>query len=321
MEIFVTVLLIICGLVLIIYGGNLLVNNAVKISKLTGIPEAIIGATIVALATTLPELSVTVFSSMDNLNDMAIGNAIGSMLFNITFIIGICITFSPEYCNKKTIKKNFYILFLSIVFILIFGLTKGITKFEGWILIIVFIAYFVFNIFDVVKKVKIENFNMPIVKVVEKFDKKKLLAVAVAFIIGSFLVFFGGKLLVTNGSIMAKLLNLSDHIIGVTVVAIGTSLPEVVTSISSIKHKCTSLAIGNTIGANILSSTLLVGTTAIISKETLFFDGNITNFALPLLLFAMLVIYIPISKHNKTNKRQGIVLLLLSIIYYITLIF
>jgi len=321
MEYFITIFLLISGLILIIYGGNLLVNNALKISKITGIPESIVGATIVALATTLPELSVTVFSSMDNLNDIAVGNAIGSMIFNITFIIGMCITFSPEKCSKNSLRKNFYILFLSTIFILIFGLTKGIDKFEGVILLIVFIAYFIFNIIDVFKKVKIESQTHQIVKIVENFDKKKLLFVAMMFIIGSFFVFFGGKLLVQNGSNLARLLSISDHVIGVTIVAIGTSLPEVVTAISSIKHKCTSLAIGNTIGANILSSTLLVGTTAIISKSTLRFDLNITNFALPLLLVAMLIIYLPISKYNKTRKSQGIVLLLLSLIYYITLIF
>ena len=124
-----------------------------------------------------------------------------------------------------------------------------------------------------------------------------------------------------NGSNLARILSISDHVIGVTIVAIGTSLPEVVTAISSIKHKCTSLAIGNTIGANILSSTLLVGTTAIISEKTLKFDSNITSFALPLLLVAMLLIYLPISKYNKTKKSQGIILLILSLIYYITLIF
>lgn len=315
--IFAVVSLFSLGLVFIIFGGNQLVKNALKISEITGVPEMMIGATIVSLATTLPELSVTVFSSMDNLIGIAVGNAVGSMMFNLTFIIGICILFYPQFCNKNNLRKNFYILLFSTISIFVFGVTSSISKIEGCVLLFVFITFFVSNIIDVTKKIKAEG----IVKVNKVIDKKRLLYVGLMFVIGSFFVFLGGKLLVDNGERIARLLNLSEHIIGVTIVAIGTSLPELVTGISSIKYKSTSLAIGNTIGANVLSSTLLIGATAVISKQPLTFDKNITFIALPILIISMLITYIPISKHNKTFRFQGVLLLLFSLIYYSSLFF
>jgi len=319
MKIFLYILFFIIGLIFIIFGGNMLVKNALKISKITGIPEILIGATIVSLATTLPELTVTVFSSAGNLSDLAVGNAIGSVLFNLLFIIGICIFFSPQKIDAKNIKKNFYILFATIIFLFIFGSMNLLNVVTGLILVIAFVLFFIVNIFDANKKVLIEGLEIHQTPIIPH-PKRELLKISFAFVLGSTFVTFGAKLLVTHGENIAHILGLSEHIIGVTIVAIGTSLPELVTAINSIKLKSTNIAIGNTFGANILSTTLLVGTTSIMSGN-LQMENNIIFIALPIILISMLLIYIPIAKYGRTFKKQGLLLLIMFIIYYSSLFF
>lgn len=319
MKIFLYILFFIIGLIFIIFGGNMLVKNALKISKITGIPEILIGATIVSLATTLPELTVTVFSSAGNLSDLAVGNAIGSVLFNLLFIIGICIFFSPQKIDAKNIKKNFYILFATIIFLFIFGSINLLNVVTGLILAIAFVLFFIVNIFDANKKVLIEGLEIHQTPIIPH-PKRELLKISFAFVLGATFVTFGAKLLVTHGENIAHILGLSEHIIGVTIVAIGTSLPELVTAINSIKLKSTNIAIGNTFGANILSTTLLVGTTSIMSGN-LQMENNIIFIALPIILISMLLIYIPIAKYGRTFKKQGLLLLIMFIIYYSSLFF
>lgn len=319
MKIFLYILFFAIGLVFIIFGGNTLVKNALKISKITGIPEILIGATIVSLATTLPELTVTVFSSAGNLSDLAVGNAIGSVLFNLLFIIGICLFFSPQKVDAKNIKKNFYILLCTIIFLFILGVFNLYNIITGLILVLTFIIFFIINIIDANQKVLIEGLEIHKTEII-KNPKRELIKISLAFILGATFITFGAKLLVTHGENIAHVLGLSEHIIGVTIVAIGTSLPELVTAINSIKLKSTNIAVGNTFGANILSTTLLVGTTSMMS-ENLQVDNNITFIALPIILLSMLLIYIPIAKHGRTFKKQGLLLLTMFLIYYASLFF
>ena len=129
-------------------------------------------------------------------------------------------------------------------------------------------------------------------------------------------VLLGAKILINACVDFAYGLNISHHVVGVSVVAVGTSLPELITAITSIRKKSTSIAIGNIIGANVLSCTLLMGASGVFNKGVLNFDSNITFFALPICFFALLIIYLPIKKNNKTNRLQGVLLFFLSFIYY-----
>lgn len=315
MILFFCILLFIIGLALIIIGGDILVKNSIKICKITGIPQILIGATILSLATTLPELCVTVFSSVGNLQSIAIGNAIGSVIFNLTFILGICLFFAPHKINRNSVTKNFLTLFFTIILIWIFALYNQLNKIFAIILLIIFICYFILNIIDANRRVLIENIRIE--KVEEKVFKK-LIPVTICFIFGASLITTGAKLLVDNGERIAQFFNVSEHVIGVVFIAIGTSLPELVTAISSIRLKSTNLAIGNTFGANILATTLLLGTSAMMSSDNLIFNPNITYFAIPIILIAMLITYIPIYKKNQTFRWQGLGLLILFLIYYIS---
>ncbi len=316
MHIFLTIMFFLCGLILIIIGGNVLVRNAIKISEITGIPEILVGATIVSLATTLPELSVTVFSSLDNVSSLAVGNAVGSIIFNLFFILGLCLFVSPQKVDTRNIKKNFYILFSTIVLLIIFGATNFLNIWTGFFLISICIYFFIMNIKNALKeigKTEIVVYSIP------KNYKKQMFLIVLGFIFGSSTIALGAKALVIHGEALARLINLSEHVVGITFIAVGTSLPELVTAINGIRLKATNIAIGTTLGANILSTTLLLGTLSIINDGTLSFAPAITFFALPFILFSILIIYLPIAIKGKTFKSQGLILLILFILYYITL--
>lgn len=316
MNVFFTIFFFLTGLALIVVGGNILVKNAIRISEITGIPEVLVGATIVSLATTLPELSVTVFSSLDKVSSLAVGNAIGSVIFNLLFILGFCLVISPQKVDARNIKKNFYILFFTIFLLIIFGMFNIVNLFSGIVLFLICVCFFVININSALKdigKTEVVTYNIP-----DNY-KKQLFSVVLGFMVGSSIIAMGAKSLVVNGTVLTELAGISEHVVGVTFVAIGTSLPELVTAINGIRLKATNIAIGTALGANILSTTLLMGTLAILNSNAITFDPSITYLALPFILLAILIIYLPIAKRGKTFKLQGVFLLALFALYYLTL--
>lgn len=321
MDLLKICLSILIGLVIIIFSGNFLVNNAIILSRITKIPEVMIGATIVSLATTLPELSVTIFSSIENADSLAMGNAIGSMVFNLTFIIGLCIAFLPQEIDAKNSKKNFIFLFVCLSLLFVIGSFNCMNIFYGTILLIMCGYYLLSNFFDAKKRVSVDSVRLLYSRVsTEKvnFSKKDAFKALTKLIIGSALVLIGAKVLISGCLKLAGEIGISYHIVGVTLVAIGTSLPEFVTAISAIRKKATSIAVGNIIGANVLSCTLLVGATSVMNGGYLSFDKNITFLALPICAFSLLLLYLPIRKHNATKRYQGIILLILGVVYYAT---
>lgn len=321
MDLLKICLCILIGLVIIIFSGNFLVNNAIILSRITKIPEVMIGATVVSLATTLPELSVTIFSSIENADSLAMGNAIGSMVFNLTFIIGLCIAFLPQEIDAKNSKKNFIFLFVCLSLLFVIGSFNCMNIFYGIVLLIMCGYYLLSNFLDAKKRVSVDSVRLLYSRVsTEKvnFSKKDAFKALIKLVIGSALVLVGAKVLISGCLKLAGDIGISHHIVGVTLVAIGTSLPEFVTAISAIRKKATSIAVGNIIGANVLSCTLLVGATSVMNGGYLSFDKNITFFALPICAFSLLLLYLPIRKHNATKRYQGIILLILGVVYYAT---
>lgn len=316
MHIFITIVLFTCGLILIVLGGNVLVKNAIKISEITGIPEVLVGATIVSLATTLPELSVTVFSSLDNVSSLAVGNAVGSVIFNLFFILGFCLFISPQKVDTRNIKKNFYILLFTIVALIIFGATKFLNIWSGIFLIAICAYFFIMNVKNAVKEI---GQTEVVLYTIPANYKSQLLMVVIGFIFGSSTIAVGAKALVVNGELLTRFIGLSEHVVGITFIAIGTSLPELVTAFNGIRLKATNIAIGTTLGANILSTTLLLGTLIILNGGQLSFHPSITFFALPFILLSIFIIYLPIAIKGRTYKTQGVTLLILFFIYYLVL--
>lgn len=306
------ILLFVVGLVLIIKGGDWFVDSAVFIANLTGIPKFIIGATIVSVATTLPELTVSVTGVIDGELDLAVGNAVGSVTANIGLIMGISLV-----CMPAVIKRSqFWIkgTLMSAAALLLWVLCKDGTlhMLPSFALFVLLAVYVWDNIRDAKNDVGSDER--------EVVDKKDLPKQIVMFIIGIAAIVVGSKLLIEYGSEIALLLGVPSAIIGVTMVAIGTSLPELITTLTAIRKKESSMSIGNIVGANIIDLAMILPICSVIS------DGKLTiaeqSYALDMpMCFAMtLIAVLPPLIKGKLYRWQGILMLALYAVYVVILV-
>lgn len=306
------ILLFVVGLVLIIKGGDWFVDSAVFIANLTGIPKFIIGATIVSVATTLPELTVSVTGVIDGELDLAVGNAVGSVTANIGLIMGISLV-----CMPAVIKRSqFWIkgTLMSAAALLLWVLCKDGTlhMLPSFALFVLLAVYVWDNIRDAKNDVGSDER--------EVVDKKDLPKQIVMFIIGIAAIVVGSKLLIEYGSEIALLLGVPSAIIGVTMVAIGTSLPELITTLTAIRKKESSMSIGNIVGANIIDLAMILPICSVIS------DGKLTiaeqSYALDMpICFAMtLIAVLPPLIKGKLYRWQGILMLALYAVYVVILV-
>ena len=306
------ILLFVVGLVLIIKGGDWFVDSAVFIANLTGIPKFIIGATIVSVATTLPELTVSVTGVINGELDLAVGNAVGSVTANIGLIMGISLV-----CMPAVIKRSqFWIkgTLMSAAALLLWVLCKDGTlhMLPSFALFVLLAVYVWDNIRDAKNDVGSDER--------EVVDKKDLPKQIVMFIIGIAAIVVGSKLLIEYGSEIALLLGVPSAIIGVTMVAIGTSLPELITTLTAIRKKESSMSIGNIVGANIIDLAMILPICSVVS------DGKLTiaeqSYALDMpMCFAMtLIAVLPPLIKGKLYRWQGILILALYAVYVVILV-
>lgn len=306
MELFITIFLFIVGLILIIKGGDWFVDASTWIAEISGIPKFIIGATVVSFATTLPELLVSVMASLEGSVDMAIGNAIGSVTANIGLIMAISIIALPIAINRKSYAIKSGIMLLASVLIVVFGLSG---KLGTWPLIILFVIFLIAmaeNIHSALRSRKE-------IEVVEKekisTDKKEIIINIVKFIAGAAAIVIGANLLVDKGSILARLIGINERIIGVTIIAVGTSLPELVTTITAIVKKQSSLSIGNIIGANVIDLTLILPVCAALKGSSLPVAMETAKFDFPACLIVGCIALIPVMITGKFRRWQGFTML------------
>lgn len=312
MQTGLVILLFVVGLVLIIKGGDWFVDSAVFIANLTGIPKFIIGATIVSVATTLPELTVSVTGVIDGELDLAVGNAVGSVTANIGLIMGISLV-----CMPAVIKRSQFWLkgvLMSAAALLLWILCKDGTlhMLPSFALFVLLAVYVWDNIRDAKNDVGSDE--------QELVDKKELPQQLVMFVVGVAAIVVGSKLLIEYGSEIALLLGVPSAIIGVTMVAIGTSLPELITTLTAIRKKESSMSIGNIIGANIIDLALILPICSVVS------DGKLTiaeqSYALDMpMCFAMtLIAVLPPLIKGKLYRWQGILMLALYAVYVVILV-
>ncbi len=312
MQTGLVILLFVVGLVLIIKGGDWFVDSAVFIANLTGIPKFIIGATIVSVATTLPELTVSVTGVIDGELDLAVGNAVGSVTANIGLIMGISLV-----CMPAVIKRSQFWLkgvLMSAAALLLWILCKDGTlhMLPSFALFVLLAVYVWDNIRDAKNDVGSDE--------QELVDKKELPQQLVMFVVGVAAIVVGSKLLIEYGSEIALLLGVPSAIIGVTMVAIGTSLPELITTLTAIRKRESSMSIGNIIGANIIDLALILPICSVVS------DGKLTiaeqSYALDMpICFAMtLIAVLPPLIKGKLYRWQGILMLALYAVYVVILV-
>lgn len=319
---FFQVLILIFGFVLLISGANGLVIGASNIAKRFHVPEILIGLTIVALGTSLPELVVTVVSSANNSTDIIVGNVIGSNICNLLLVLGVIAVLKPIKFEKSTIKQNLPFLIGITALVLIMGLglfskyKLVFTKFDGIILLIIAIIYFLYPIIEYIKIQKANNNSIE----KENNDSKNnnLIQSIIYILLGGFALKYGGDFVVDSATAIATTLNVSERVISLTIVALGTSLPELATAIVAIIKKDEELAEGNIIGSCIINFCLILGLGATLSNLPIT-TAYIENLILLLVSSILIWLYSFGNKNNTLTRGNGMILLIIYLIYSVRL--
>lgn len=302
MSIWIELLLFAVGIALIVKGGDFFVDSASWIAEVSGIPKFIVGATIVSVATTLPEMIVSVMAAAQGKADMAVGNAVGSVTANTGLILSIAIIFMSIAVSRRKYLVKAILLILSIATVWLGSLSGMFSLFASIILFIVFAAF-------VVENVKSAKSDMSSAEERIPFDKKECAVKLAFFVLGAVMLVIGSDMLVDHGSNIAAYLKVPESIIAVTMVAIGTSLPELVTTITAIIKKQSSLSAGNIIGANIIDLTLILPLSSIVSGGKLTISQQSLVFDMPACLIIVVLALIPTMFTQKFQKWQGAAML------------
>ena len=312
----VNILLIALGFALLVKGADFLVDGASGVAKRFHIPEIIIGLTIVSIGTSMPELFVSITSVIDGYSDMAIGNVIGSNLCNLLLILGISAAINPIIFKKETKLIEIPICIgTSIVFLILANIGNSISRIDAIILIALFIAFICYTIMMAKKGEDFDEISEEEKqRSAEEGKKRKIIVNIIYIIVGIIALKIGGDLVVEHSEKIAKMFNVSDKIIGLTIVAIGTSLPELVTSVTAALKKNADIAIGNIIGSNIFNMLLIIGAAAAISPMNY---NTSYNLQMGILIVATIVlgIFPYTDRKDEMTISNGITYLMLYALY------
>ena len=324
MEIILPAILIIIGFVLLIKGADFLVEGSSDIAKRFHIPEIVIGLTIVSIGTSLPELLVSLNSATKGYSDMSLGNAIGSNICNLLLILGTSASIRRLKLKKETryIEVPLCILY-TIIFTLLCNTSNMITRIEAVVLIFMFSAFIGYTVAMGIKGEKYDE-EAPIdeddatEKAAKEKDPGSLWRNVIQILIGIVALKFGGNFIVDNSVIIAEFFNISEKIISLTIIAIGTSLPELVTSVVAALKGSSDISVGNIIGSNIFNMTFIIGVAALIKPITFNIEYNIDLIILFVASIGLFLFqYIP--PKNMMSKRNGVMYLAGYVAYMISL--
>ena len=299
------IILIIVVFALLIVGADFLVDGASGIAKKFHIPEIIIGLTIVSIGTSMPELFVSITSAIDGYSDMALGNVIGSNLCNLLLILGLSSLIKPVDFQEETRKYEIPMCLLFTIILMIFSNTSGgISRIEAVILLVLFVLFIAYTIYMGKKKSKEDS------KVVEEKNKNKTIKNIILIILGIVGLKFGGDFVVNNAVNIAKMFNISEKVISLTILAIGTSLPELVTSVTAAIKGNSDIAIGNIIGSNIFNILLILGVSSVIKPITFNSSYNM-DLSILCISTVILALFPIIPPKNKMSRVNGLIYVLM----------
>jgi len=308
--------LFVLGLLLVLKGGDLFVDSSITIASRLKVPRMIIGGTIVSLATTAPELVVSTTASYMGDAGIALGNAVGSAIANIGLIVGLSAILAPIMIDVADFRRRALWMLVSALLVVLFSWNFELGRGSGLILFSLAILYLSLNCLRAVLERK-KNEPSPESEATE--HQTPLSKAILMFLIGAVLVIVGSKLLVNSGIAIASALKIPSLIIGLTAIAVGTSLPELVTAITSAKKNVADLSIGNIVGANVLNLALITGASAMIRPLSIdLFTRHYAFLWLFIMITAMMIIF---WKNGKMGKKSGIILLSLYVIYNLGLVF
>ena len=314
------ILLLAVGFAFLVKGADFFVEGSSSIAKKLKVPPIIIGLTIVAMGTSLPETAVSVTASLVQNNELAVSNVVGSNIFNLMFVIGVCSILTPIMVQKATVVRDIPLSLGCALFLLVLGISElgdktGMTlgHADGVIFLIVFAGYIFTMVRSAMKaraagqKVEIEG--------VEECDNMKELSYGKSIlflIVGAAAIAFGGDLTVDTASRIAIELGMSQTLVGLTIVSIGTSLPELVTSVVAARKNEVDMAVGNAVGSNIFNILMVLGISSAISPVALIRE-NIIDIVL-LMVFSVMV-WIFAGTRKKIERKEGIIMVVVYLIY------
>lgn len=295
-------LLLLIGFVLLIKGADFFVDGSSSLARIMKVPSVIIGLTIVAMGTSAPEASVSINAALAGSNDIAISNVIGSNLFNGLVVVGVCAFMAGFKTNPEILKRDMPLNIIVTAFFCIMLLDRHINRIEGIILLIGMAVYIAAMVISALKNR-------------ETADECKILSLpkSLIFIIGGLIaVIFGGTLVVDNACLIAKDFGVSENFIGLTIIAIGTSLPELVTSITATRKGDSGLALGNAIGSNLFNILFILGMSATICPLNVLSESIIDCI---ILLVSAVILYVFARTKKTMNRWEGIVCVFLYVGY------
>lgn len=295
-------LLLLIGFVLLIKGADFFVDGSSSLARIMKVPSVIIGLTIVAMGTSAPEASVSVNAALAGSNDIAISNVIGSNLFNGLVVVGVCAFMAGFKTNPEILKRDMPLNIIVTAILCIMLLDRHINHIEGIILLISMAVYIAVMVISALKNR-------------ETADECKILSLpkSLIFIIGGLIaVIFGGTLVVDNACLIAKDFGVSENFIGLTIIAIGTSLPELVTSITATRKGDSGLALGNAIGSNLFNILFILGMSATICPLNVLSESIIDCI---ILLVSAVILYVFAITKKTMNRWEGIVCVFLYVGY------
>ena len=307
------IILLLSGFILLIKSAELFVDGSSNLAKSLGIPSLIVGLTIVSIGTSAPEAAVSVTSAMKGMNEISIGNVLGSNICNLLLVLGVCSLFSTIRPKKDSLRRDFPIAIYSTVLLLVpalFFFSKGstgeISRVMGLVLLVSLIAYYyiLFNSFKANKDNETEKIKFSI----------SFIACIIVGIVG---IVIGGDVVVTAATNLAEDFGISQSAIALSIVALGTSLPEMATTVVAAKKKENDIAIGNIIGSNILNIFFILGLSSFASPITYGIDSL---FDMVFVLLITIFVYILLLKGRKLDKNKGILLLTIYFSYMLYII-
>lgn len=302
-----SVLLIIAGFIVLIYGANFLVDGASSLAKKFNVPNMVIGLTIVAFGTSAPELVVNIFAAVGHDAQIVMGNIVGSNIFNVAAILGLCAIIRPLSVKSNTTWIEVPLALLSAIVILIMAndvffdqaSENIIGRAEGIVMLLFFAIFLGYNIHLSIEGKTNEE--------IEVKDYSKLKS-SLLILLGLVMLVLGGRLIVTHAVKLAQIIGLSERVIALTIVSIGTSLPELATSLIAVKKKNVDLAIGNVVGSNIFNVFFILGISSVITSVPVGVDNQF-DLGVNLLIGFLLFLFIFTGKERKLDRWEGIIFL------------
>lgn len=310
----IPVLLFIVGLLFLIKGGDWFVDGASALARRFHLPELLIGATVVSIGTTLPEVMVSTMSALSGHGEIAYGNAIGSVICNAALIAAITIAVRPGKVDPKTLKIPvlFFFAAAAVYCVAAYGFGK-FTRPIGLIMLAMFVAYMAANV--------IQMKNVPAEQHDDEEEAMPLPKMLVLLVAGAVLIAVGANLLVDNGTLIAQALGVPESVIALTFVALGTSLPELVTAITSLIKGHSDLSLGNVVGANVFNLILVSGVSITLApftvpqSATIFGMNSSLVLELPVMLAVMVLLTVPALLKGKLSRAQGVALLVIYAVF------